>query len=120
MRSTKELTDLFFMNLKEFNNSNFKTLEKADLTKESPIVHKAFSSALTRYFIFIEKHPEITEVENKVLFFKLKLDQVGQYFSEYPDGSLENLVGFQIELRNYVKEHKEQLEIEKQQNEVAV
>lgn len=107
------------MNLKEFNNSNFKTLEKADLSKESPVVHKAFSSALTRYFIFIEKHPEITDVENKVLFFKLKLDQVGQYFSEYPDGSLENLVGFQIELRNYVKEHKEQLEIEKQ-NEVAV
>ena len=112
MRSIKELSDLFFMNLKSFNSTNFKTLETADLSKESPIVYKAFSSALTRYFIFIEKHPEITPLENKILFFKLKLDQVGQYFSEYPEGSLSNLVAFQVELKNYVKEHKETLEVE--------
>lgn len=120
MRSTKELTDLFFMNLKEFNSSNFKTIEKADLSVESPVVHKAFSSVITRYFIFREKHPEITDVENKVLYFKLKLDQVAQYFSEYPDASTDNLVGFQIELKNYVKEHKEFMKSKEEQEQLEV
>ena len=121
MRSTKELTDLFFMNLKEFNNSNFKTIETADLSIESPVVHKAFSSVITRYFIFREKHPEITDEENKILYFKLKLDMVATYFSEYPETTTDYLVGFQLELRNYVKEHKEQLEIERlSQKAVAV
>jgi len=113
MRSTKELTDLFFQNLKEFNPSNFKTLQTADLSVESPVIHKAFSSVLTRYFIFREKHPEITDEENKVLYFKLKLDLIASYFSEYPDSSTDNLVAFQIELRNYVKEHKEWMEAER-------
>lgn len=113
MRSTSELTNLFFRELKSFNSSNFKTIEKADLSVESPVVHKAFSSVITRYFIFREKHPEITDVENKVLYFKLKLDQVAKYFSEYPDTSTDNLVGFQVELRAYVKEHREATEVEK-------
>lgn len=113
MRSTKELTDLFFQNLKEFNPSNFKTLQTADLSVESPVVHKAFSSVLTRYFIFREKHPEITDEENKVLYFKLKLDLIANYFSEYPDSSTDNLIAFQIELKNYVKEHKEWMEAER-------
>lgn len=112
MRSTSELTNLFFKELKSFNSSNFKTIEKADLSVESPVVHKAFSSVITRYFIFREKHPEITDVENKILYFKLKLDQVAKYFSEYPDTSTDNLVGFQVELRAYVKEHKETLEVQ--------
>ena len=113
MRSTKELTDLFFQNLKEFNPSNFKTLQTADLSVESPVLHKAFSSVITRYFIFRQKHPEITDEENKVLYFKLKLDLIANYFSEYPDSSTDNLIAFQIELRKYVKEHKEWMESER-------
>lgn len=105
--TTTELINLFFSELKRYNSSNFKTLEKADLSKDgdSPLVRKSFSSVITRYFIFREKHPEITDVENKILYYKLKLDQVAKYFSEYPETSTDNLVGFQIELRNYVKEH---------------
>lgn len=118
MRSSIELTNLFFRDLKSYNSTNFKTIEKADLSKESPVVHKAFSSAITRYFIFRERHPEITDVENKILYFKLKLDQVAKYFSEYPETSTDNLVGFQVELRAYVKEHKESLE--EKNDEVAV
>lgn len=112
MKSTKELTETFFSDLRNYNSSNFKTIEKADLSVENAIVHKSFSSVITRYFIFREKHPEITDVENKVLYFKLGLDKIAQYFSEYPDTSTDNLVSFQIELRNYVKEHKEALAIE--------
>jgi hypothetical protein len=112
MKSTKELTETFFSDLRSYNSSNFKTIEKADLSVENAIVHKSFSSVITRYFIFREKHPEITDVENKVLYFKLGLDKIAQYFSEYPDTSTDNLVSFQIELRNYVKEHKEALAIE--------
>lgn len=116
MRSSVELTNLFFRELKSYNSSNFKTLEKADLSNggDDPVVHKAFSSVLTRYFIFREKHPEITDEENKVLYFKLKLDLVAKYFSEYPETSTDNLIAFQIELRNYVREHGSEVEIVKE------
>lgn len=105
--TTTELINLFFSELKRFNSSNFKTLEKADLTVngDDPIVRKSFSSVITRYFIFREKHPEITDVDNKILYYKLKLDQVAKYFSEYPETSTDNLIGFQVELKNYVREH---------------
>lgn len=106
MRSTKELTNLFFKDLHSFNAQNFKTLAKADLSKQDPIVHKAFSSVVTRYFIFKEKHPEVSEAEHKMLYFKLKIDMIAAYFSEYPDATTDNLIAFQVELKNYVKECK--------------
>ncbi len=104
MLSSNELTQLFFKDLKAYNSSNFRSILKADLTKQDASVHKAFSSVVTRYFIFKEKHPEISETENKILYFKLKLDLIAKYFSEYPDTSTDNLVAFQIELKNYAKE----------------
>ncbi len=106
MRSAQELTRLFFKDLYHFNTTNFKALSTADLSQHSPAVHKAFSSVVTRYFIFKEKHPEITEAEQNMLYFKLKLDLVARYFSEYPDTTTDNLVAFQLELRNYLKEAK--------------
>lgn len=107
MRSSIELVNLFFKELKSYNSSNFKSIEKADLSVNDASVHKAFSSVITRYFIFREKHPEITDEENKILYFRLKLDLVAKYFSEYPETSTDNLVAFQIELRNYAKEHRD-------------
>ena len=109
--TTNELIETFFGDLHKYNVSNFKTLEKADLMKDgdSPIVRKAFSSVITRYFIFREKHPEISDEENKILYFKLKLDLVAKYFSEYPETTTDNLVAFQVELRNYVREHRNEI-----------
>ena len=120
--TTNELINLFFSDLKRYNSSNFKTLEKADLAVDgdSPMVRKSFSSVITRYFIFREKHPEITDEENRILYYKLKLDLVAKYFSEYPETSTGNLVAFQIELRNYVKEHHEVLEVTDTQTEQVV
>lgn len=107
--TVNELIDLFLTELRHYNSTNFKALESADLSTgtASAVTHKAFSSVITRYFIFREKHPEITDEENKILYFKLKLDLVAKYFSEYPETSTDNLIAFQIELRNYVKEHRE-------------
>ncbi len=105
--TTQELINLFFSDLRRYNISNFKTLEHADLTKDDdPVVRKSFSSVITRYFIFREKHPEISDEENKILYFKLKLDQVARYFSEYPDTTSDNLIAFQLELKSYIREHK--------------
>lgn len=120
--TTNDLINCFFGDLKRYNSSNFKTLEKADLAKDgdSPMVRKSFSSVITRYFIFREKHPEITDEENRILYYKLKLDLVAKYFSEYPETSTDNLVAFQIELRNYVKEHREVLEVTDTQTEQVV
>ena len=107
MKTKKELTDAFFCDLKKFNGSNFKTLAKADLSKQDPVVHKAFSSVLTRYFIFKEKHPEIKEEEFRLLYFVLSLDLVAQYFAEYPDAEPKSLIAFQLHLNNYIKESKQ-------------
>lgn len=102
MKSAKELTELFFTELHSYNSTNFRTIAVADLSVQSPTVHKAFSSVVTRYFIFKEKHPELSEVELKVLYFKLKLDLVATYFSEYPDTSTDNLLAFQLELKKFI------------------
>lgn len=107
MRSHSELTRLFFSDIKRYNVTNFKAIAKADLTKDDPAVHKAFSSIVTRYFIFKERHPEISEAEHNMLYFKLKLDLVAKYFSEYPDTTTDNLVAFQLELQKYIRECKE-------------
>lgn len=107
MRSHNELTKLFFSDIKRYNVTNFKAIAKADLSKDDPSVHKAFSSIVTRYFIFKERHPEISEAEHNMLYFKLKLDLVAKYFSEYPDTTTDNLVAFQLELQKYIRECKE-------------
>lgn len=110
MRSSNELAGMFFSDLKKYNATNFKTIARADLSKQDATVHKAFSSVVTRYFIFKEKHPEVDDVEHNILYFKLKLDLIARYFSEYPDTSTDPLIAFQLELRNYLKDTKTRLE----------
>ena len=112
--TTQELINLFFSDLRKYNISNFKTLEHADLSKndDDPVVRKSFSSVITRYFIFREKHPEISDEDNKILYFKLKLDQIARYFSEYPDTTPDNLIAFQLELKAYIREHKAEIAAE--------
>ena len=104
MRSKTELENMFFCDLKNFNTTNFKAIANADLSVQDATVHKAFSSVVTRYFIFREKHPEVTEEENNFLYYKLKLDLVAKYFSEFPDTTTDYLIAFQLELRNYIKD----------------
>lgn len=96
-----DVSKLFFDDLKRYNLTNFRTLEKADLSESNPIVHKAFSSVVTRYFIFCEKHPEIADIDKRILYFKLKIDMISKYFSEYPDSDISALKAFQSELRQY-------------------
>ena len=106
MRSSNQLVQMFFKELKQYNTTNFKAISRADLSLNDASVHKAFSSIITRYFIFKEHHPEISDAEHNILYFKLKLDLIARYFTEYPDTSSDNLVAFQLELNNYIKESK--------------
>lgn len=106
MASSTQIVHTFFHDLKKFNSTNFRTIEKADLSIANPTVHKAFSSVVTRYFIFCEKHTEFTEIELRILYFKLKIDLISRYFSEYPDVNLDQLKTFQVELLNYIKDTK--------------
>lgn len=107
MSSSAELVQTFFHDLKRYNATNFRTIEKADLSVEDATVHKSCSSVVTRYFIFRERHPEIPESDMKMLYFKLRIDMIARYFSEYPAASLEDLRPFQTELRRYVKDTKD-------------
>lgn len=106
MISSTQLVHTFFHDLKKYNSTNFRTIEKADLSTATSTIHKAFSSVVTRYFIFCEKHPEISDTELRILFFKLKIDLISRYFSEYPDVNTDQLRAFQVELNNYVKDTK--------------
>lgn len=120
MLSSLELTKLFFKDLKAYNSSNFKTIERADLSKETATVHKAFSSVVTRYFIFAERHPEISDADRRILYFKLKIDMIARYFSNYPDTNLDLLKAFQLELQQYVRENRGEEFNEQQQTALAV
>jgi len=104
--SNLELTNLFFKELKSYNSTNFRTLATADLTKDDPAVHKAYSSVVTRYLIFCDKHPEVSKSDKNMLYFKLKIDMIAYYFSQYPDGDLDYLKAFQLELLQYLKSKK--------------
>lgn len=98
-----ELTTTFFRDLKNFNSTNFKTLENAKLDSDDATVHKAFSSVVTRYFIFAERHPEVSAEDKRILYFKLKIDMIARYFSEYPDVNLDLLKPFQLELKEHLR-----------------
>ena len=102
----KSVSTTFFSELKQYNPTNFRTLLNADLSKDDPVVHKAFSSVVTRYFIFSEKHPEISDMDKRILYFKLKIDMIARYFSNYPDVSLDELKPFQMEIQSYIKENR--------------
>ena len=108
MLSSLDLTKLFFSELKSYNPTNFRNIEKASLEQDDPAVHKAFSSVVTRYFIFSEKHPEISGEAKRILYFKLKIDMIARYFSEYPDVNLDLLRAFQLELQQYLKESRQE------------
>lgn len=103
-KNITSIEDVFFKDLKHYNSTNFKTLSTADLSKNSAFVHKAFSSVVTRYFIFKEKHAdEFTESEFNMLYFKLKIDLISRYFAEYPTSTTESLIAFQIELNSFIE-----------------
>lgn len=106
MLSSLELTQLFFKDLKQYNSTNFRTIERADLSVDDATVHKAFSSVVTRYFIFSERHPEISDEEKRILYFKLKIDMIARYFSEYPDVNTDLLKAFQLELKQNIRDSK--------------
>ncbi len=108
--NSNKLSDLFFKELKQYNTTNFKTLLNADLTHEDPVIHKACSSVVTRYFIFSEKHPEISEADLKLLYFQLRIDMIARYFSEYPASTLSDLQPFQLELQRYVERTRSEFE----------
>lgn len=110
VNSNADLTTLFFKDLRAYNSTNFRTLVKASDITDNATLHKAFSSVVTRYFIFAERHPEITPADKRMLYYKLKIDLIARYFSEYPDVDPDLLKAFQLELKQFVKSCKGELE----------
>lgn len=105
--SSNEVVKLFFDELKQYNSTNFRTIEKSKLDGDcNAILYKSFSSVVTRYFIFRERHPEINESTMHMLYYKLKIDMIARYFSEYPAASIEDLAPFQRELLRHVRAEK--------------
>ena len=91
-----ELTDLFFRELKEYNNTTFKNLcDNADM-------YKCYSSVITRYFIFCEKHPEISQADKNLLYYRLGIDSIAAFFSQYPTSESDELGTFRHQLNKYI------------------
>ena len=107
MNSNSELVDMFFRELKQYNSTNFKSIERSDLNYEDSKVFKSCSSVVTRYFIFKERHPEIPESDMNRLYYKLRIDMIARYFSEYPAADVSDLVPFQKELIRFVHNERE-------------
>lgn len=101
LSSVEELSEAFFSDLKKFNKSNFKTLQRIDVEDISPTLLKSFSSVVTRFFIFAERHPELEDIDLKMLYYKLNIDRVSRYFSMFPSGDCVDLKPFQEELRYF-------------------
>ena len=111
MSSNSELIEMFFRELKQYNSTNFKSIEKADINDEDPKVFKSCSSVVTRYFIFKERHPEIPESDMNRLYYKLRIDMIARYFSEYPAADISDLIPFQKELIRFTEGEKEKSSI---------
>jgi hypothetical protein len=103
--SSEQLQDLFFKELKKYNSTNFRDICKANLEstdeEEFDQTCKAFSSAITRYNIFKQKHPEIDRSLMLMLYYKLKLDVIAKYFTVYPDSPVKYFEGFQQDVKSY-------------------
>lgn len=97
------MSERFFIELKRYNSTNFRTLYNAELEDTDPSVIKAFSSVITRFFIFCEKHPELTDVDRRILYYQLKIDMIARFFANYPDTNTDDLIAFQTELKYFVK-----------------
>ena len=104
--SNSELAKLFFNDLKSYNATNYRTLISADVQGSpiTPTVYKSFSSVVTRYFIFAERHPELTPTQLKMLYYKLKIDLVATFFASYPDVNPQLLTPFLRELKELAEE----------------
>lgn len=101
MSSNIELSELFLKELKQYNTTNFKKLINCNVEDDDFQVHKAFSSVVTRFFIFAEKHPEISDVSIRILYYKLNIDLISQYFTQYPDMNPDLLKPFQLKVKDY-------------------
>lgn len=106
------LVSTFFSELKQYNSTNFKTLHTSVLSDADPAVIKAFSSVITRYFIFCEKHPELSITDTRILYFQLKIDMVARFFASYPDTDTDDLVAFQVELKHYLKNERNDQDVD--------
>lgn len=104
--NSNDVVTLFFTDLKHYNPNSWQNVKKADLSNLDATSYKAFSSVVTRYFIFRERHPEISDSDMRKLYYRLRIDMIARYFSEYPAVSAEYLEPFQSEVLAYINSRK--------------
>lgn len=79
-RKCEFLTELF-----KYNKNNYMQLKRASSEEELDInVFKAATSLITRYFIWIQNHPELPESEIHSMFYVLSLDELLEGIAAFP------------------------------------
>lgn len=83
---------LFLHELFKYNKNNYEQLHKSTNLDELDInVYKAATSLITRYFIWVQNHPELSEDEVNQMFYILSLDEILQAISEFPQIPVDKL-----------------------------
>jgi hypothetical protein len=102
-----DYSKMFFDMTRGHNSTNWGKLVVAIKT-ETPSLNqptwKALSSLVTRYWLFIEKHPDMSESDCHMLYYILGIDRIGKLISTYPRYSEEDFRSLQEQLRPIIEE----------------
>ena len=83
----QDYSKMFMEETRHYNSTNFRKLRTC-LDISHPVLNqptwKALTSLTTRYWLFIEKHPELTESDRHMLYFLLGIDRIGKLMASYP------------------------------------
>jgi hypothetical protein len=97
-----------FMNITQhYNSTNWRKLVNC-VKSETPVLDqptwKALTSLSTRYWLFVEKNPEMSESDRHMLYFLIGMDRIGKLMATFPRCSDEDFRSLQEQLLPLINE----------------
>jgi hypothetical protein len=102
-----DYSKMFFNMTRGHNSTNWRKLVAA-FQDETPTLNqptwKALSSLVTRYWLFIEKNPDMSESDRHMLYYILGIDRIGKLIATHPRCSDEDFRSLQEQLLPIINE----------------
>jgi len=93
--------------IRGYNSTNWRKLVTA-IKDEAPSLNqptwKALSSLVTRYWLFVEKNPAMSESDRHMLYYILGIDRIGKLIATYPRCKDEDYRSLQEQLLPIINE----------------
>jgi len=103
----QDYSKMFMEETRHYNVTNFRRLRSC-LEVPRPVLDqptwKALTSLVTRYWIFAEKHPEMTASDRNMLYFLIGLDRIGKLMACHPRCDDEEFKGLAEQLLSVINE----------------